>query len=54
MAHCQDRAADVLRDDAAQAARAQGVLDKCVGECVRHTAADVPKLAARLTKAHKP
>ena len=54
MAHCQDKAADVVRDDASQQARAQGVLETCVAECARHSAADVPKLSARMLKAHKP
>ena len=54
MAHCQDKAADVMRDDASQQARAQGVLETCVAECARHSAADVPKLSARMLKAHKP
>jgi hypothetical protein len=54
MAHCQDRAADVLRDDPSKQAKAQGVLEACVGECAKHSAAEVPKLSARLMKAHKP
>jgi hypothetical protein len=54
MAHCQDRAADVVRDDASQQARAQGVLESCVAECAGRSAAEVPKLFTRMVKAHKP
>jgi hypothetical protein len=54
MAHCQDRAADVLRDDPSKQGKAQGVLEACVGECAKHSGAEVPKLSARLLKAHKP
>jgi hypothetical protein len=54
MAHCQDKAADVMRDDASKQAKAQGVLEACVGECAGHSSAEVPKICARLTKAHKP
>ena len=54
LAVCQDKAADVIRDDSSAQARAQSVLEACVGECADRSRADVPKLAARMLKAHKP
>ena len=54
MGVCQDKATDVLRDDAKAQGKAQGILDSCVGECTSKAAADVPKIAARVHKAHKP
>jgi len=54
LAVCQDKAADVIRDDAKAQTKAQSVLESCVGECADRSRADVPKLAARMLAAHKP
>lgn len=54
LAHCQDRAADVVRDDPNAQDKAQAVMETCVGECARHSTAEVPKMLARMFKAHKP
>jgi hypothetical protein len=54
LAVCQDRAADVVRDDPGAQAKAQGVLESCVGDCADRSRAEVPKLMGRMLKAHKP
>ena len=54
LAVCQDKAADVIRDDSSAQARAQSVLESCVGDCADRTRADVPKISQRMLKAHKP
>ena len=54
MAVCQDKASDVIRDDSSAQAKAQGVMESCVGDCADRSRGDVPKIAARMLKAHKP
>ena len=54
MGVCQDKASDVVRDDSSAQARAQSVLESCVGDCADRTRADVPKISQRMLKAHKP
>ena len=54
MAVCQDKAGDVIRDDSSAQAKAQAVMESCVGDCADRSRGDVPKIAARMLKAHKP
>ena len=54
MGVCQDKAGDVIRDDSSAQAKAQSVMEACVGECADRSRGDVPKIAARMLKAHKP
>jgi hypothetical protein len=49
---CQDKSASLLRDGQ-DTQRAQALLDSCVADCAASTGAEVPKVFARLTKAHK-
>ena len=54
MGVCQDKAGDVIREDSSAQAKAQSVMEACVGECADRSRGDVPKIAARMLKAHKP
>jgi hypothetical protein len=52
LAVCQDKSGSLLRENQ-DTQRAQALLDSCVADCAASTGAEVPKVFARLTKAHK-